>query len=99
MTLFHWLKYLHCSLRKKNNRPRRFFSSWIQKPRKRYCQWLTWGHAIRKQMDRVRLDRKQWSIQARDLRAEAGRGAAVRRYERACSCVATSEYMYMMSTL
>ena len=44
-------------------------------------------------MDRVRLDRKQWSIQARDLRAEAGRGAAVRRYERACSCVATSEYM------
>jgi len=46
--------------------PRRFFSSWIQKPRKRYGQWLTWGHAIRKQMDRNGLDRKQWSIQARD---------------------------------
>ena len=37
-----------------------------QKPRKPYGQWLTWGHAIRKQMDRVRLDRKQWSIRARD---------------------------------
>jgi len=46
--------------------PRRFFSSWIQKPRKQHGQWLTWGHAIRKEMDRADLDRKQWSIQARD---------------------------------
>ena len=46
--------------------PRRFFSSWIEKPRKRYGQWLTWGHAIRKEMDRANLDRTQWSIQARD---------------------------------
>jgi hypothetical protein len=46
--------------------PRKFLSSWIEKPRKPNGQWLTWGRALQKEMDRAGIERDTWSIRARN---------------------------------